>query len=140
MCLFQINHNQLPICYRTKNNNNNKTEREKVKVIFFLKRMNMKLTELKCDVCEKTKDANNTGNENHNLNNSTVSDQSESLSASSVSNKSQVVVSKCLDCNSFMCAGCYADHQNISSFGAHQMVSLNNISLKDDNENDESLR
>jgi len=107
----------------------------------------MKLTEFKCDVCEKTKKFNDdaagnaNGNENHTLNNSTVSgvsDQSESLSAASA-NKSQVVVAKCLDCNNFLCATCYSDHQNISSFGGHQMVSLNNISLKEDNENDESL-
>lgn len=106
----------------------------------------MKLAELKCDVCEKTRDTSNSNstnvNENHNLNNSTVSDQSESLSASSsASSKGQVVVSKCLDCNSFMCAACYVDHQNIGSFGSHQMISLNNISLKEnENENDESLR
>jgi hypothetical protein len=48
-------------------------------------------------------------------------------------------MAKCLDCNYFLCSGCFTDHQNIAAFANHQVVNSNNVSVKEEIENDETL-
>lgn len=91
----------------------------------------MKLNELKCDICEKNKKlAQNNESESLELNSSTSTTEAE---------PKQSIMAKCLDCNYFLCSPCLADHQNITSFTNHQLVNLNNVSVKEDGDNDEVL-
>jgi len=118
----------------------------------------MKLNELKCDLCEKNKkflNNNNSNNSNNtlnkddsesHLNNSTSTTgehsitESSSTSSTTSSSQKQVIIAKCLECNYFLCCTCFNDHQIITAFSNHQIVNLNNISLKEDHDlNDEGL-
>lgn len=94
----------------------------------------MKLNEFKCDLCEKNKKfLNNNNEESDHINNDSTSTNEEHTEAM------KQVAAKCLDCNYFLCSNCFNDHQVISSFSNHQIVNLNNISLKEESDTNESL-
>lgn len=103
----------------------------------------MKLNELKCDLCDKSKNVPNGDSESslsstdHNSSTSTVGD-CQNTSTDHTSSKQQIVIAKCLECNYFMCSACFADHQAISSFSNHQVVNLSSITIngKDDQDNE----
>ncbi len=108
----------------------------------------MKLNDLKCDFCDnKNKSALKsqafddltTDHNNLNSSTSTVGDSSSASSGNADTAVKQLVSAKCLDCSTFMCSPCLADHQAISAFNGHQIISLNG-SYELHDHNDESLR
>jgi len=93
----------------------------------------MKLADLKCDFCEKKGNDESTDHSNLNSSTSTVGEH-----GSSNGDKLAVQV-KCIECNYFLCATCFADHQAIASFATHTIVNFNNLIKENDQENEENL-